>query len=263
MSSKLVLKPLWNNGSCTYAANFKRMSSEDRRDVEELADEAGYTRLDDIWTPPSGAGAVSGFFEKMRQAGFELEFDDPDNAPFDLQRLHLSGDTRRALEGLDQFELYHLSGWTPVQAEGRLDGHYFYFRARGSYWRFELGGNENWTRSPRWWHEESWPSVTGFEAGYMSDEEAVSCILKAIDLFRNGDNSHFEPEHPEYERTILGGWSAGALSLRIVTIRLGISSEEAVTQMRKWGIELPYTADREVQHVESLPVRRLRSRVGR
>jgi hypothetical protein len=90
MSSKLVLKPLWNNGSCTYAANFKRMSSEDRRDVEELADEAGYTRLDDIWTPPSGVGAVSGLFEKMRQAGFELEFDDPDNAPFDLQRLSLT-----------------------------------------------------------------------------------------------------------------------------------------------------------------------------
>jgi hypothetical protein len=155
MSSKLVLKSLWNNGSCTYAANFKRMSSEDRREVEELADEAGYTRLDDIWTPPSGAGAVSGFFEKMRQAGFELEFDDPDDAPFDLQRLHLSGDTRRGLEGLDQFELYHLSGWTPVQAEGRLDGRCFYFRARGSYWRFELGGNEQRTRSPRWWHEES------------------------------------------------------------------------------------------------------------
>ena len=105
--------------------------------------------------------------------------------------------------------------------------------------------------------------MTGFEAGYMSDEEAVSCILKAIDLFRNGDNSHFKPEHPEYERTILEGWSAGALSLRIVTIRLGISAQKAVTRMRTWGIELPYTADREVQYVESLPVRKLRSRVGR
>jgi hypothetical protein len=260
MSSKLVLKPLWNNGSCTYAANLKRMSSEDRREVEELADEAGYIRLDDIWTPPSGAGAVSGFFEKMRQAGFALEFEGPDDAPFDLQRLHLSGDTRRGLEGLDQFELYHLSGWTPVQAEGRLDGRYFYFRARGSYWRFEWGGNEKWTRSPRWWHEECWPSVTGFEAGYMSDEEAVSCILKAIDLFRNGDNSHFQQDHPDYERTILEGWSAGALSLRIVTIRLGISSKAAVERMQILEIELPYTAAREVQYVDSLRVRKLKPR---
>lgn len=105
--------------------------------------------------------------------------------------------------------------------------------------------------------------MTGFEAGYMSDEEAVSCILKAIELFQNGDNCHFKPEHPEYERTILEGWSAGALSLLIVTIRLGISAKETVTRMRTWGIELPYTADREVQYVESLPVRRLRSHVDR
>lgn len=262
MSSKLVLKPLWSKGSCTYAITFKKMSAEDRREVEQLADEAGYIRNDDIWAPPRVAGRVSEFFHAMANAGFGLEFDDPEDTPFDPQRLHLSADTRAQLEWLRDFKLYHLSGWTPVQADGRLDGHHFYFRARGSYWRFELGGNERHTRSPRWWHEESWPSVTGFEAGYMSDEEAVSCILKAIDLFRNGDNSHFKPEHPEYERTILEGWSAGALSLRIVTIRLGISAKEAVTRMRKWGIELPYTADREIQYVESLPGRKLRSRVG-
>lgn len=260
MASKLVLKPIWSNGSCTYAATFKMMSTEDRREVEKLADEAGYNRIEEIWTPPSKAAAVSEFFGKMSEAGFELEFDNPYDAPFDLQRLHLSADTRRELEGLDQFELYHLSGWTPVQAEGRLDGRYFYFRARGSYWRFEWGGSEQWTRSPRWWHEESWPSVTDFEAGYMSDEEAVSCILKAIDLFRNGDNSHFGPEHPEYERTILEGWSAGALSLRIVTIRLGISSKEAIARMGALGIEVPYTADRELEYVDSLPVLRLKPR---
>lgn len=260
MSSKLVLKPLWSNGSCTYAVTFKKMSAEDRREVEQLADEAGYIRDDNIWAPPKAGRGVSEFFRLMNQAGFGLEFDDPEDAPFDLQRLHLSADTRRALEWLKGFELYHLSGWTPVQAEGRLDGHHFYFRARGSYWRVEVGGNERFTRSPRWWHEESWPSVTGFEAGYMSDEEAVCCILKAIDVFRNGDNSHFRPEHTEYERTVLEGWSAGALSLRVVTIRLGISANAAVGRMLKWGIEVPYTAEREVRYVESLPVRRLKPR---
>lgn len=104
---------------------------------------------------------------------------------------------------------------------------------------------------------------TSLVASVMSDEEAVCCILKAIDLFRNGDNGPFMPEHPEYERTVLQGWSAGALSLRIVTVRLGISGKEAVGRMRMWEIELPYTADREVQYVESLPAHRLKARPTR
>lgn len=263
MSGKMVLKPLWSNGSCTYAVTFKRMSAEDKREVERLADEAGYIRDGYVWASSRVGQGVSDLFRTMAAAGFGVEFDDPDGGPFDLQRLHVSTETRRALEWMRDFQLYHLSGWTPVQAEGKLDGHYFYFRARGSYWRFELGGNEQRTRSPRWWHEEPWPSVTGFEAGYMSDEDAVCCILKAIELFRNEDNAHFKPEHPEYEHTVLEGWSIGALSLRIVTIRLGISAKEAVERMRVQGIELPYTVDREVEYLDRLPVRRLRSRVHR
>lgn len=120
MSSKLVLKPLWSNGSCTYAITFKKMSAEDRREVEQLADKSGYIRNDDIWAPPRVAGRMSDFFRAMANAGFGLEFDDPEDAPFDLQRLHLSADTRGALEWLRDFELYHLSGWTPVQAAGSL-----------------------------------------------------------------------------------------------------------------------------------------------
>jgi hypothetical protein len=263
MSSKLVLKPLWSNGSCTYAVTFKKMSAEDRQEVEQLADEAGYIRNDDIWAPPRVARGVSEFFRVMDKAGFGLEFGDPEDAPFDLQRLHLTPSTRRALERLPNFELYHLSGWTPVQAEGRVDGQYCYFRARETYWRFEVGGNERGTRSPRWWHEESWPSATGFEAGYMSDEEAIGCILKAVDLFRRGDNGRFRPNHSDHERTILDGWSVGALSLRTVTIRLGVSGRDVLRRVEELEIELPYTAEREVQYVERLPVRRLRSRVGR
>lgn len=260
MSSKLVLKPLWSNGSCTYAVTFKKMSAEDRREAELLADEAGYIRNDDIWAPPRVARGVSEFFRAMATAGFGLEFDDPEDAPFDLQRLHLTTSTRLALEMLPNFELYRLSGWTPVQAEGRVDGQYCYFRARGTYWRFEVGGNEGGTRSPRWWHEESWPSVTGFEAGYMSDNEAIGCVLKAVDLFRRGDNDRFRPEHSDYERTILDGWSIGALSLRTVTIRLAISGHEALGRMEKLEIEVPYTSEREVQHVAKFPVRRLKPR---
>ena len=80
MSSKLVLKPLWSNGSCTYAITFKKMSAEDRREVEQLADEAGYIRNDDIWAPPRLAGKMSDFFRAMANAGFGLEFDDPEDA---------------------------------------------------------------------------------------------------------------------------------------------------------------------------------------
>ncbi|MBB4010272.1 hypothetical protein [Allorhizobium taibaishanense] len=263
MSSKLVLKSIWSNGSCTYAITFKKMSSEDKREVEQLADKAGYTRNDDVWAPPRVVRGVSEFFHAMNKAGFCLEFDDPEDAPFDLQQLHLTADTRGALEWLGNFELYHLSGWAPVQAEGRLDGHHFYFRARGSYWRFELGGNERQTRSPRWWYEESWPSVTGFEAGYMTDEDAVCCILKAIDFYRNGDNRRFMPEHPEYERTILVGWSIGALSLHTAMIRLAISGHEVLRRMQELKIELPYTADRELKYVGGLPVRLIKPIAGR
>ncbi len=259
MSGKLVLKPLWSNGSCTYSVSFENMSVEDRREVERLADEAGYLRDNETWTPPRAARNVYEFFRVMGEAGFGMTYDNADGGSFDLQRLHLSDDTRRALGCVEDFELSHLSGWTPVQAEGTLDGHYFYFRARGSYWRFELGGNECGTRSPRWWYEEAWPSVTGFEAGYMTDEEAVLCILKAADQFRNGNNSHFDPQHSEYERTILEGWSAGAISLRVVTIRLGISPDEALERMQVLGIEVPYTADREVKYVRSRPVHRLKT----
>lgn len=263
MSSRLVLKSLWNNGLCTYAVTFKKMTAEDRREVERLADEVGFTREDDIWTPPTGGRGVSEFFRLVRNAGFGLEFDDPTDALFNLQRLHLDTSTRWSLDRIPEFELYHLSGWTPVQAEGSVNGHHFYFRARGSYWRFEVGGNEKFTRSPRWWHEENWPSITGFEAGYMSDENAVKCILKAIGLLRNGDNARFRPEHPEYERTVLEGWSAGALSLRIVTIRLGICGQDVLNRMEKLDIELPYTADLELKHVQRLPIKRLRPRAGR
>lgn len=257
MSSRLVLKPMWANGFCTYRTTFKQMTPEDKSEVEQLADQAGYIRDDDVWTPPAGGRGVSEFFRLMRDAGFDLSFDDPEDAPFDLQRLHLEPATRRALERLAEFELYHLSGWTPVQAEGKLGNCYYYFRARGSYWRFQVGGNEKFTRSPRWWYEESWPSVTGFAAGYMSDEDAVGCILKAINLFRNGDNSRFKPEHPEYERTVLEGWAAGAISLQIASIRLGLSGSELIRRTETFGLEVPYTVEWELRAVEKRPNRRL------
>lgn len=260
MTSSLVLKPLWDNGRCTYAARFRQMSKEEKLEVEQLADDAGFTRADDIWTPPSSGKGMTTFRRALSEAGYALEYDDPEDAPFNLQRLHLTTMTRVRLENLRNFELHDLSGWTPVQAQGEFDGKHFYFRARGSYWRFEVGGNERRTRSPRWWYEEPWPSVTGFEAGYMADEEVVGCLLKAVDLYRNGDNSRFLPDHPDYEHTILDGWSMGAISLHVVTIRLRLSGEEVVRRTEQHGIEVPHTAKWELPYVEKQPVRRLRAR---
>jgi hypothetical protein len=259
----LKLKPLWNNGSCTYEVTYPKVTSTERNEIDRLADNAGYERSGETWTPPRDAKAMQGFHEQVRAAGYRLEYDDnPDQRPFNLQRLHLEGRTRHRLETLQDFELYHLSGWTPVQAEGNLNGCYWYFRARGSYWRFELGGNENGSRSPRWWYEETWPTHTGFGAGYLTDEEAITCILGAIGKFRYGDNSHFMPDHPNYERTILDGWSLGAISLRTAAIRLGITFDEVVEKAKVYDIELPYTAERELQHLREgkYRLRRLRRR---
>jgi len=257
----LTLKPIWNNGRCTYEVKYPDGSTAEQSEIDRFADEAGYLRDGDVWTPPRDAKSMQEFHRQVREAGYGLFFDeDRDARPFNLQRLLLEEGTRHKLETLQDFELYHLYGWTPVQAEGELNGCYWYFRARGSSWRVQLGGNEMFTRSPRWWYEEPWPSKTGFEAGYMSDQQAVSCILKAVGKFRYGDNSHFQPDHPDYERMVLDGWSLGAISMRIAAIRLGITGEEVLDRTKEYGIEVPWTAERELEHLKKsrVPYRRLR-----
>ncbi|EJC80659.1 hypothetical protein Rleg4DRAFT_2294 [Rhizobium leguminosarum bv. trifolii WSM2297] len=85
----------------------------------------------------------------------------------------------------------------------------------------------------------------------MSDEDAIRCILKAVEIYRRIDRSRFEKGHPDYERTTLEGWAVGALSLRRVIRRLGISGQEAVERAITYGIELPYFADRELEALNS------------
>lgn len=259
MASALVLKPLWKNGSCTYLPTFIEMSVEERTEVEGFAVEAGFDCKDGIWKPIGSWRDFETLRRKLSGVGHVFKFDHGVDGHFDLERLHLSTVTRMRLEALGGFELRDLSGWCPVQAEGIVDGRYFYFRARGSYWRVEIGGNEQRTRSPRWWHEEDWPSVTGFEAGYMDDEDAIGCILKAVDIFRHGDNERFLPNDRRYESTILDGWSAGAISLEIVCIRLGITGPEAVKRAEVLGVEIPYLAKYELPKLEKRGTRRLSS----
>ncbi|KQV78184.1 hypothetical protein [Rhizobium sp. Root1220] len=170
--------------------------------------------------------------------GYTLDFGpEVDDEPLNLQRLKLESETRQRLETMPNFTLHELAGYCPVQGQGDLEGQYWYFRARGSKWRFELGGNENFTKAPSWWHGEYWPSVDGFAAGYLTDEDAIGCILKAVELYQRGDRGRFESGHPGYERTILEGWSLGALSLHRVVKRLNITGAQALEQTKAFGID--------------------------
>ena len=206
LDNTLRLKPIWHNGSATFQVTYPTPALFDHHRINRLADLAGYSRTETGWTPPTCGSGMSKLSEALSRIGIKVEYEkEPPDAPFNLQRLRLEPDTRARLEGLLDFELYHLSGWTPVQAEGSVNGRYFYFRARGSYWRFEWGGNESGSRSPRWWYEETWPAVTGFEAGYLSDEEAICCILKSVHEFRTGNHRRFRPGHPDYVRTVIDG----------------------------------------------------------
>lgn len=243
----------WNNGTPTFLAAFSDTSAVQRREIERAADNEGFVLDGDRWSPREDA-KLHRLFEVIRAMGFDISFEEEDeDAPFDLQRLKLSPGTRQRLEALANFRLDDLAGWCPVQAEGEFDGQSFYFRARGSHWRFEAGGNESGTKGPTWWHEEPWPNSTGFEAGYMSDEDAIRCILKAIETYRTKDRSRFEKGNPDYERTTLEGWSLGALSLRRAIRRLGITGQGAVERAKAYGIELPYFADRELTALDVEP----------
>ena len=79
-------------------------------------------------------------------------------------------------------EIDEIGGNCPVQAEGRIDGEPFYFRARGARWSIGIGGQDP-VCAPEWSHEEPYGDGP-FDAGWMSDEEARAFIEKAAGLFR-------------------------------------------------------------------------------
>lgn len=80
-----------------------------------------------------------------------------------------------------------LEGNCPVQAEGRICGNSFYFRARGNRWYVEVyeHNDNNIISNPVpnvWKYEESY-GTTPFEAGWMTEKEAEGFIIKAITLY--------------------------------------------------------------------------------
>ncbi|WP_431674489.1 hypothetical protein [Rhizobium leguminosarum] len=235
----------WSNGSPKHLVSFSDASAEQRREIELAAGHEGIAIGGDRWVTTVDSKLIE-FFQVARARGFHIEFERDEGGALNLQRLKLDPATRAKLETMPNFTMVELAGSCPVQAQGHVDGHYWYFRARGAEWRLEIGGNENGTKAPGWWHGEEWPTDDGFGAGYLTDEEAIGCILKSVELYQTEDRGRFEHGHPDHERTMLDGWSYGSLTLRRVVKRPGLSGPEVVARAKTLGIEIPLTADREI-----------------
>lgn len=76
-----------------------------------------------------------------------------------------------------KLEIHWLSGSCPLQSEGRVNGHPYYFRARGAAWRMEIAEHP-WTYAPgdnAWTYSEPYGDGP-FDAGWMSEKEAMAFI---------------------------------------------------------------------------------------
>lgn len=76
-----------------------------------------------------------------------------------------------------------IGGQCPLQAVGTLDGHKFYFRARGNRWSFEVGENPPSFGNHLFYYEEPFGEEP-YQASWMSKEEAKRFIDQAAKLFQ-------------------------------------------------------------------------------
>lgn len=74
---------------------------------------------------------------------------------------------------MQELIIYWLGGNCPVQAEGTVDGKEFYFRARYTSWRMEIGSDAE----PEWECHGSWGDGP-YAAGWMPEAEARRIIEK-------------------------------------------------------------------------------------
>jgi hypothetical protein len=83
------------------------------------------------------------------------------------------------------FTLDWIGGECPVQAEGKVNGYPFYFRARGvtiSFLVFKdvIFGEVIYNKHEGW-------GIAPFEAGYIPQEDALEFINKCVSEFQNAD----------------------------------------------------------------------------
>lgn len=83
---------------------------------------------------------------------------------------------------MGEIEIQSIGGNCPVQAEGRINGEPFYFRARGRWWSLSVGGSDV-VGDPQWYHEEPW-GEDPYSAGWMDESEARRLIDVGVNLYR-------------------------------------------------------------------------------
>ncbi len=84
-----------------------------------------------------------------------------------------------------------IGGNAPVQAEGTIDGHPFYFRARWGYWSLEINTSQtgpadvlSWPEDADIWeHEEPWGDGP-YAASWMPQDVVLACIEAAATSWR-------------------------------------------------------------------------------
>ncbi len=86
-------------------------------------------------------------------------------------------------EATPEIEIAWLGGNCPVQAEGRINGKEFYFRARGNSWSLRIGGSDV-VMEPEWAYEEDYGDCP-FAAGWMTETEARGFIAQAARKYAN------------------------------------------------------------------------------
>ncbi|TBH28145.1 hypothetical protein ELG63_36270 [Rhizobium leguminosarum] len=121
-------------------------------------------------------------------------------------------------------QIVGIFGMVPVQAHGKIDGHFFYFRARGAEWRIEIGGSDDGKQLPFFWYSEEWG--TWPDAGYMSQDQAFELIKQGAAMFRDQKPTRPAPGDPRYERFVLQAWSDNAFGYEEAAAHLGITVEE-------------------------------------
>lgn len=73
-------------------------------------------------------------------------------------------------------------GSCPVQAEGTINGKRFYFQARSDARSLLIGGFDIIVAS-EWRYDEDYGSPGGYDAGWMTEGEAIAFIIKAAKLY--------------------------------------------------------------------------------
>jgi hypothetical protein len=109
------------------------------------------------------------------------------------------------------YVLAWIGGSCPIQAEGLIDGHPLYFRARGSQWSLTIGIDDG-REPPLFGYLEEWGKWP--DAGYMAEEVALEMIDKAVGIYREREPTPVSRGDADWPRHVMIAWSEGRLDTR-------------------------------------------------